>query len=83
MLSGDVGDVLATAGADATRPRAVVLLELLTAVGIIALSSLLHVALRDTVRWVATFAFALWLAEVTLLAASTPRGGRSRSRQDR
>lgn len=71
MLSGDVGDVLATAGADATRLRAVVLLELLTAVGIIALSSLLHVALRDTVRWVATFAFALWLAEVTLLAAST------------
>ena len=68
-LSGGVGNVLA-AGADATRLRAVVLLELLTGVGIIALTSLLYVALRDTVRWVATVAFALWLAEATVLAAS-------------
>jgi hypothetical protein len=51
------------------RGSAVVLLELLTGVGIIALTSLLYVALRDTVRWVAT-AFALWLAEATALAAS-------------
>jgi uncharacterized membrane protein YqjE len=36
---------------------------LLTGVGIIALTSLLYVALRDTVRWAATVAFALWLAE--------------------
>jgi Domain of unknown function (DUF4386) len=71
VLSGDVGDVLAAAGADATRLRAVVLLELLTGVGIIALTSLLYVALRDAVRWVATVAFALWLAEAALLAAST------------
>lgn len=69
VLSGGVGNVLA-AGADATRLRAVVLLELLTGVGIIALTSLLYVALRDTVRWVATVAFALWLAEATVLAAS-------------
>jgi hypothetical protein len=68
-LSGGVGNVLA-AGADATRLRAVVLLELLTGVGIIAVTSLLYVALRDTVRWVATVAFALWLAEATVLAAS-------------
>jgi hypothetical protein len=68
VLPGGVGDVLA-AGADATRLRAV-LLELLTGVGIIALTSLLYVALRDTVRWVATVAFALWLAEATVLAAS-------------
>ena len=68
-LSGGVGNVLA-ADADATRLRAVVLLELLTDVGIIALTSLLYVALRDTVRWVATVAFALWLAEATVLAAS-------------
>ena len=52
------------------RGSAVVLLELLTGVGIIALTSLLYVALRDTVRWVATVAFALWLAEATVLAAS-------------
>ncbi len=70
ILSGDVGDVLATAGADPTRLRAVVLLELLTSVGIIALTSLLYVALRDTVRWVATVAFALWLAEATVLAVN-------------
>ncbi len=69
-LSGDVGTVLADAGADPTRLRAVVLLELLTGVGIIALTSLLYVALRDSVRWVATVAFALWLAEATVLAAS-------------
>jgi Domain of unknown function (DUF4386) len=67
-LSGDVGTVLA---ADPTRLRAAVLLELLTGVGIIALASLLHVALRDTVRWVATVACALWVAEATVLAAST------------
>ena len=65
-----MGNVLAAAGADATRLRAVVLLELLTGVGIIALTSLLYVALRDTVRWVATVAFALWLVEATVLAAS-------------
>ena len=52
------------------RGSAVVLLELLPGVGIIALTSLLYVALRDTVRWVATVAFALWLAEATVLAAS-------------
>jgi hypothetical protein len=39
-------------------------------VGIIALTSLLYVALRDTVRRVATVAFALWLAEATVLAVS-------------
>jgi hypothetical protein len=70
VLSGGVGNVLAAAGADTTRLRAVVLLELLTGVGIIALTSLLYVALRDTVRWVATVAFAFWLAEATVLAAS-------------
>jgi hypothetical protein len=70
VLSGDVGSVLVAANADATRLRAVVLLELLTAVGIIALASLLYVALRDTVRWVATVASALWLAEATVLAVS-------------
>jgi len=70
MLSGDVTDVLAAAGADATRLRVVVVLELLTSVGIITLTSLLYVALRDTVRWVATVAFALWLAEATVLAVS-------------
>ena len=69
-LSGDVGTVLAAAGSDPTRLRAVVLLELLTGVGIIALTSLLYVALRDHVRWVATVAFALWLAEATVLGVS-------------
>jgi hypothetical protein len=43
---------------------------LLTGVGIIALTSLLYVALRDTVRWAATVAFALRAAEATVLAAS-------------
>lgn len=70
MLSGDAGIVIAAVGADPTRLRAVILLELLTAIGITALTSLLYVALRDTVRWVATVAFALWLAEATVLAVS-------------
>jgi hypothetical protein len=70
MSSGDVGEVLAAVGGDATRVRVVVVLELLTSVGIIALTSLLYVALRDTVRWMATVAFALWLAEATVLAVS-------------
>ena len=69
-LSGDVGDVVASAGADATRLRVIVVLELATSIGIIALTSLLYVALRGTVRWVATVAFALWVAEATVLAVS-------------
>lgn len=70
VLSGDVGDVLSAASVDANWVRVVVLLELLTSVGIIALTSLLYVALRDTVRWVATVAFALWLVEAAVLAVS-------------
>lgn len=70
VLSGDVGDVLSAAGVDANWVRMVILLELLTSVGIIALTSLLFVALRDTVRWAATVAFALWLVEATVLAVS-------------
>jgi hypothetical protein len=70
MLSGDAGIVLAAVGADPARLRAVILLELLTALGITALTSLLYVALRDTVRWIATVAFALWLVEATVLAVS-------------
>ena len=70
MLSGDVNDVIGAAGADAARLRVIVLLELATSVGIIALTSLLYVALQGTVRWIATVAFALWLAEATVLAVS-------------
>ena len=71
ILSGDVGEVLSAAGTDATRLRLVVLLELFTSIGIVALTSLLYVALRDSVRWVATVACACWLAEATVLAVST------------
>jgi len=70
MLSGGAGQVVAAVGADPSRLRTVIVLELFTSVGIIALTSLLYVALRDTVRWVATLAFALWLAEATVLAVS-------------
>jgi len=71
ILSGDVGEVLSAAGTDATRLRLVVLLELLTSIAIVALTSLLYVALRDSIRWVATVACACWLAEATVLAVST------------
>ena len=70
MLSGDAAHAIAAAGADALRLRVVVLLELATSIGIVALTSLLYVALRGTVRWVATVAFSLWLAEATVLAVS-------------
>jgi len=70
MLSGDVSDVIGAAGADPVRLRFIIMLELSTSVGIIALTSLLYVALRRTVRWMATVAFALWLAEATVLAVS-------------
>ena len=68
VLSGNIGEVIANASADASRLRLAVVLDLLTAVGILFLTSLLYVSLRDTVRWVATVAFALWLAEATVLA---------------
>jgi hypothetical protein len=67
VLDGNISEVITAAGADASRLRLVVLLELLTGVGILFLTSLLYVALRDTVRWVATIAFAFWLAEATIL----------------
>jgi hypothetical protein len=70
MLSGDVGDVIGAASTDVARFRLVVMLELATSIGIVALTSLLYVALRGTVRWIATVAFALWLAEATVLAVS-------------
>jgi hypothetical protein len=70
LLSGDVSDVIGAASADPLRLRVVIMLELATSVGIIALTSLLYVALRRTVRWMATVALALWLAEATVLAVS-------------
>lgn len=70
MLSGDVGTVVAAIGTDTARLHAVIVLQLLTTVGIIALTALLYVALCDTIRWVATVAFALWLAEATVLVLS-------------
>lgn len=68
VLSGSINEVITAAGTDASRLRLVVVLDLLTSVGILFLTSLLYVSLRDTVRWVATIAFALWLAEATVLA---------------
>lgn len=70
ILSGDVGEVVGAAGDNASPLRVIVVLELATSIGIIALASLLYVALRGTIRWIATVACALWLAEATVLAVS-------------
>jgi hypothetical protein len=51
--------------------RTTIVLELLTSVGIIVMTSLLYVVLRDQNRAVALVALGLWMAEAVMLAVKT------------
>lgn len=70
-LTGDISDVLLNVSANLTQLRVSTLLELLTSIGIVALTGLLYVILRDENPAVAVVAFGLWLAEAVMLAVST------------
>jgi hypothetical protein len=70
-LTGSISDVLVKVAANLTQMRVSTLLELLTSVGIVALTSLLYVILREENPAVSVVAFGLWLAEAAMLAVST------------
>ena len=69
VASGASGALLAAA-ADLTTIRAAGLMELLTAVGIVALTALLFATLGGVDRPLALIAQGLWITEVALLAVA-------------
>jgi hypothetical protein len=71
ILTGGISEVLANVSGNATQIRATIVLQLLTSVAIIAMTSLLYLALRQRNRPIALLAFGWWLAEAAILTAST------------
>ena len=71
ILAGGISEVLVKVSDHVVQMRATIVLELFTSVGIIALTALLYVVLRDQNRAVALVALGLWLAEAVMLAVST------------
>lgn len=68
ILSGDIVEVLDKIANNRGEMRASITLELLTSVGIIVMSSLLYVVLRDQNSGAALAALGLWMAEAVMLA---------------
>jgi hypothetical protein len=68
ILSDSITEVLRDASSNVGRLRTSIVLELLTSVGIIAMTSLLYVVLKDQNRAVALVALGLWMAEAIFLA---------------
>jgi hypothetical protein len=71
ILAGGISEVLANISGNLAQMRASILLELLTSVFIIAMTSLLYAVLRNESRPVALVALGLWFAEAVTLAVST------------
>ena len=71
ILSGDIEQVFEDISGNLGQMRAAIVLELLTSVGIIVLTSLFYVVLSPYNRTVALVAFALWMAEAVMLAVKT------------
>jgi Domain of unknown function (DUF4386) len=67
ILSGNISEVLTNISGNVGQIRAGIVLVLLTSVGIIVMTSLLYVVLRDQNRAVALVALALWMAEAAML----------------
>jgi hypothetical protein len=68
ILTGSITEVLPDISSHVGQMRTSILLELLTSVGIIVMTSLLYLVLRDQNRGVALIAFGLWMAEAVMLA---------------
>jgi len=68
ILAGSIIEVLPDISSNLGQMRTTIVLELLTSVGIIVMTSLLYVVLRDQNRAVALVAFGLWMAEAVMLA---------------
>jgi len=71
MLAGTISEVLVSISSNLGQMRASIVLELLTSVGIIVMTSLLYVVLRDQNRAVGLVALGLWMAEALMLAVKT------------
>ena len=71
ILAGGISEVLMNISSNLGQMRASIVLELLTSVGIIVMTSLLYVVLRDQNRAAALVALGLWMAEAVMLAVKT------------
>ena len=71
ILAGSITEVLPNISSSLGQMRMTIVLELLTSVGIIVMTSLLYVVLRDQIRAVALVALGLWMAEAVMLAVKT------------
>jgi Domain of unknown function (DUF4386) len=71
LLAGSIAEVLTDTSTNLGRMRTSIVLELLTSVGIIAMTSLLYTVLKDQDRTVALVALGLWMAEAIFLAIKT------------
>ena len=71
ILAGSITEVLMNISSNLGQMRATIVLELLTSAGIIVMTSLLYVVLRDQNRAVALVALGLWMAEAVMLAVKT------------
>jgi len=71
ILAGSITEVLTNISSNPGQMRTTIVLELLTSVGIIVMTSLLYVVLRDQNRAVALVALGLWMAEAVMLAVKT------------
>jgi len=63
ILAGGISEVLMNISSNLGQMRASIVLELLTSVGIIVMTSLLYVVLRDQNRAAALVALGLWMAK--------------------
>jgi hypothetical protein len=71
ILAGSIAEVALDVADNLGKMRATIVLELLTSVGIIVMTSLLYVVLRDQNRAAALVALGLWMAEAVMLAVKS------------
>ena len=71
ILTGSITEVLPNISSSLGQMQTTIVLELLTSVGIIVMTSLLYVVLRDQNPAVALVALGLWIAEAVMLAVKT------------
>lgn len=76
ILAGSITEVLTNISSNLGQMRTTILLELLTSVGIIVMTSLLYVVLRDQNRAVALVALGLWMPKAMMLRAEDARPAR-------
>lgn len=71
LLDGGTSEVLRHIAQSPGRMRTAIVLELLTSIGIIVMTSLLYVVLRRQQRTLALIAFGLWMSEAVFLTIKT------------